>query len=168
MTVEAVLRTGQDGSWPEPRLQLRLVAVLVAIVVAASLAGAFSTTAASANSRHLQARARSALSVTLAASARRVTVGRSVTFVASVDGPAVLRSIHLRFGDGTPASQTDGEPSCAAGTSLHVQMSVRYHHAYRRPGTFRVVLTVRTSAHDTGCSQTTTVREATIVVLPQH
>ncbi len=104
------------------------------------------------------------LSVTLSASSKVVVVGETVTFTAAIHGSAVLDNLQMHFGDGTPASASGGHPSCAAGTSLHVQMIVTYQHAYRKPGSYHVLFMVRTTGTPPSCAVRTTRRTATIVV----
>lgn len=112
----------------------------------------------------LQQRQVSSLEVTLSPTRMTTVVGKRVAFVASVHGTALLRSITVRFGDGSTAQSAGTNPSCAAGTSLHVSTIVMYHHTYRRSGHFHVQLSVRTVAKPTGCKAVTTIRTAAVTV----
>jgi hypothetical protein len=106
------------------------------------------------------------LVVTLTPARVTTVVGKPVVLNASIHGPALLNSVAMLYGDGTPATAAIGHPSCAAGTSMHVQMEVTYRHTYRRAGTYRAVLTVDTTKHAPPCAVTTTVKKAIIVVRP--
>jgi hypothetical protein len=106
------------------------------------------------------------LVVTLTPARVTTVVGKTVVLKASIHGPALLNSVAMLYGDGTPATAAIGHPSCAAGTSMHVQTVVTYRHSYRRAGTYRAVLTVDTTKHAPPCAVTTTIRKAIIVVRP--
>lgn len=104
------------------------------------------------------------LTFTLSPTKKMVMIAEPVVFIASIHGTGILRGICFDFGDHSPVDLANGSPSCSAGTSLHVEMTVTYRHTYLHPGTHRAILAFRTASKLPHCIITTKTPSTTITV----